>query len=142
MCTPANDLGAFHVRFYCGTSGSPSCACQLYLTVLRLHLFWDYRNCSSISQVNHNFPDFFLTIVTFSDFSRFSSRGPRHLKLFQSVIIINLFTLNHCQRMEVASRSSEALMSSRLIRALWEQDIIIWQLTHTSQHQTQNIPFH
>ena len=37
---------------------SPSCACQLYLTVLRLCLFRDHRNYGSTSQVSHNFPDF------------------------------------------------------------------------------------
>jgi len=42
---------------YCGCTGSPSCACQLYLTVLRLSLFCDYRNCSSTAQANHNVPD-------------------------------------------------------------------------------------
>jgi len=35
-------------------------ACQVYLTVLGLHLFCDYRNCGT-TQANHNFPDFSLT---------------------------------------------------------------------------------
>jgi len=59
---------------YRGTIRSQSCACQLYLTVLRLCLFHDYRNCGSKPQANQNFPDFFLispTNVKFLDSSRF-----------------------------------------------------------------------
>jgi len=55
---------------YCGTICSPSCACQLYLTVLRLCLFCDYHNCGSAPQANYNFLDFSLTNVEFPDFSR------------------------------------------------------------------------
>jgi len=51
---------------------SPSCACQLYLTVLGFCLFCDYRNCGSTSQTSHNFPDFSVTNVKFPDFSRLS----------------------------------------------------------------------
>ena len=43
---------------YCGTVCSLPCACQLYLTVLRLCLFCDYHNCGSIAEEKHNFPDF------------------------------------------------------------------------------------
>ena len=39
--------------------------CQLHLTVLRLSLFCDYRNCGSTAQANHNFPDFSPTNVNF-----------------------------------------------------------------------------
>jgi len=62
------------LREFCGTIGSPPCACQLYLTVLRLCLFCDYRNCGSTPQANHNFPDFSVTNVKLPDFSRFSGR--------------------------------------------------------------------
>jgi len=60
---------------YCGTIGSPSCACKL---MFMLCLFCDYRNCGSTSQANHsfmlfpNFPDFSLTNVKFPDCFRFS----------------------------------------------------------------------
>jgi len=57
---------------YCGTIGRASCACQLYLTILRLCLFCDYRNCGSTPQANHNFPGFSLTNVKFPDLFRFS----------------------------------------------------------------------
>jgi len=66
---------------YCGTTGSPSCACQLYLTVLRLCLFCDYCNCitcygqTHISPTFRNFPDFYLTNVKFPNFSRFCRWG-------------------------------------------------------------------
>jgi len=55
----------------CGTTGSSSCACQLYLTVLRLRLFCDHRNCGTTPQANHNFHDLSVTSVKFPDFSRF-----------------------------------------------------------------------
>jgi len=50
---------------YRGTTGSPSCACEVehYLVVLRLCLFCDYRNSGSAAQANNNFPQLF------SDFS-------------------------------------------------------------------------
>jgi len=57
---------------YFGTICNPSCACQLYLTVLRLCLFYDYHNCGNTSQANHNFADFSQTNVKFHNFSRFS----------------------------------------------------------------------
>jgi len=54
---------------YC--SSLPS-ACRLYLTVLKLCLFCDYRNCGTTQQANHSFPDFSLTNVKLPEFSRFS----------------------------------------------------------------------
>ena len=59
------------LREYYDIICSPSCACQLYLTVLRLCLFCDYRDCGSIPHTNHNFPDH-LTNVKFPDFLGFS----------------------------------------------------------------------
>jgi len=63
---------------YCGTIGSPSCACQLYLTELQLCLFRDHLNCGSTPQANHNsltFPNFLdisLANIKFPQFSRFA----------------------------------------------------------------------
>jgi len=76
---------------YCGTIGSPSYACQPYLTVLRLHLFCDYRNYTSTSQANHNFPNFSLTNMKFPDFSRYS-RCEGHLEtgLYSLISILDL----------------------------------------------------
>jgi len=65
---------------YRGTAGSPSCACQLYLTVLRLCSFCDYRNCGSTPQANNNFPDFFLISLTFTwPISNFPTGWPHWL---------------------------------------------------------------
>ena len=51
---------------------SPSCACQLYLKVLGLCLFFDNHNCCSTPEANHNYLDFSQTNVKFPDFSRFT----------------------------------------------------------------------
>ena len=62
--TPLAVYRGLHVRrsVYHGTTGSPSCACQLYLTVwLYLRLFCDYRNCEGKSR----FPGLFLISQTF-----------------------------------------------------------------------------
>jgi len=55
----------------CGTICSPSCACQLYLTVIRLNVHFV---TIVIAVAHHNFTDFSLTNVKFLDFSRFFRR--------------------------------------------------------------------
>jgi len=60
---------------YCGTICSPSCAYQLYLTVLGLYLFCDDHRQTTIfvsSPRLFNFPDFSLTNLKFPDFSWFT----------------------------------------------------------------------
>jgi len=56
------------------------------ITVLRLCLFCDYDKCGSTPQANHNFPDFSLTNVKFSDFSRFSRFSRCMATLFPPVL--------------------------------------------------------
>jgi len=50
---------------------SEYCGILCMSALLNSRLFYDYRNCGSTSQANHNnFPDFFPTNVKLPDFSR------------------------------------------------------------------------
>jgi len=64
---------------YCGTNGSPSCACQLYLTVLGL--FCDCCNCGRTTQANHSY----LTFPNFPDFSPTNVKFPAMMSVMRLV---------------------------------------------------------
>ena len=54
---------------FCGTTGSPSCARQLYLTVLYSgNVYFVTIAIATDKQANHNFSNFSLTTVKFTDF--------------------------------------------------------------------------
>jgi len=108
---------------------SPSCARQLYLTVLGLCLLCNYINCGSTSQANHNFPDFSLTSAKFPDFSWFLSSCP---KCSFASRAFRVYSPNNWNFLPLHIRSSDSLATfqSRLKSHLFASAYHVYSLTH------------